>query len=94
MARGRNDGRTVLIVPEVKGNETIGMTLLHVTFAENLPGDAMRTILSGYQGRYSALKDAVTETLPDFDDRALAGFEVVELLTEPVYVLADRWPRA
>ena len=81
-------------MPEVKGNETVGLTLLHVAFPERLPGDVMRTMLSGYQDRYSALKDAVTETCPDFDDDVLGGFDVVELLTEPVYVLADRWPRA
>jgi glucosamine--fructose-6-phosphate aminotransferase (isomerizing) len=94
VARGRNDGRTVIIVPEVKGNETVGLTLLHVAFAKRLPGEVMRTTLSGYQGRYSALKDAVTETVPEFDDDVLATFDVAELLTEPVYVLADRWPRA
>jgi glucosamine--fructose-6-phosphate aminotransferase (isomerizing) len=94
VARGRNDGRTVIFVPEVKGNETIGLTLLHARFADRLPGEVMRTMLSGYQGRYSALKDAVTETLPEFDDHDLGGFGVIELLTEPVYVLADRWPRA
>jgi glucosamine--fructose-6-phosphate aminotransferase (isomerizing) len=90
---GRNDGRTLVFVPEIKGNEAVGLTLLHVRFADRLTGDVMRTILSGYQGRYGALKDAVTETVPDFSDDALASFGVVELLTEPVYVLADRWPR-
>ncbi|HEX5586520.1 MAG TPA: SIS domain-containing protein [Acidimicrobiia bacterium] len=94
VARGRSDGRIVLFVPEIKGNETVGLTLLHVQFAEQLPGDVMRTILSGYQGRYGALKDAVTETVPDFDDAVLESFGVVELLTEPVYSLADRWPRS
>ena len=94
VARGRSDGRTLVFVPEIKGNEAVGLTLLHVRFAERLPGDVMRTILSGYQGRYGALKDAVTETVPEFDDDVLATFDVVELLTEPVYVLADRWPRA
>ncbi len=93
VVRGRNDGRTILIVPQVKGNETVGLTLLHVAFADKLPGEVMRTTLSGYQGRYSALKDAVTETVPEFDDDVLATFDVAELLTEPVYVLADRWPR-
>ena len=93
VARGRSDGRTVLIVPEVKGNEAVGLTLLHVQLADRLRGEVMRTLLSGYQGRYSALKDAVTETVPEFDDEVLETFGVVELLTEPVYVLADRWPR-
>ena len=34
LARGRSDGRTVLIVPEVKDNQTTGLTLLHVRFAD------------------------------------------------------------
>jgi glucosamine--fructose-6-phosphate aminotransferase (isomerizing) len=92
-ARGRNDGRTVLLVPEVKGNEVVGLTLLHVQLADRLTPDIARAVLQGYQGRYSALKDAVTETVPDFDDGVLATFDLADLLTEPVYVLADHWPR-
>ncbi len=89
--RGRADGRTLVIVPEVKHNQTVGLTLLHVEFAERLSPDAMRAVLQGYQGRYGALKDAVTETEPTFDDTVLGSIPVVELLTEPVYVLAERW---
>jgi len=88
---GRRDGRTLVIVPEVKQNQTVGLTLLHVRFVEHLPADAMRGVLQGYQGRYGALKDAVTETEPTFEDALLASVPVVELLTEPVYVLAERW---
>jgi glucosamine--fructose-6-phosphate aminotransferase (isomerizing) len=91
LARGRSDGRTVLLVPEVKGNEVVGLTLLHVALAPRLPADVVRAVLQGYQGRYSALKDAVTETVPEFDNALLEQFDVVDLLTEPVYVLADRW---
>ena len=87
------DGRTLLIVPEVKHNETVGLTLLHVDFAARLASDTMRAVLQGYQGRYAALKDAVTETEPSFDDAVLADVPVIDLLTEPVYVLADRWHR-
>ena len=58
---------------------------------ETLPADVMGAVLKGYQGRYGALKDAVTETEPTFDDGVLATVPVVDLLTEPVYVLADRW---
>ncbi len=87
------DGRTLLIVPEVKHNETVALTLLHVDFAPLLSSDAMRTVLQGYQGRYAALKDAVTETEPSFDDAVLGDVPVIELLTEPVYVLAQRWHR-
>jgi glucosamine--fructose-6-phosphate aminotransferase (isomerizing) len=91
VARGRRDGRTMVIVPEVKDNVTVGLTLLHARFAPRLPAEVARTVLQGYQGRYGALRDAVTETTPTFDDAALATFDLVDLLTEPVYVLADRW---
>ena len=50
-----------------------------------------RGVLQGYRGRYAALKDAVTETEPAFDDSRLADVDLVDLLTEPVYVLAERW---
>ncbi|HEY7107643.1 MAG TPA: SIS domain-containing protein [Acidimicrobiia bacterium] len=91
VARGR-DGRTLVFVPEVKGNQTVGMTLLHADFAPRLAPDAARSVLQGYQGRYGALKDAVTETVPAFDDSVLGDLDVFELLTEPVYVMARRWP--
>jgi glucosamine--fructose-6-phosphate aminotransferase (isomerizing) len=90
-ARGRNDGRTVILVPETKDNEVTGITLLHVRFADTLSADVMRQVLSGYRHRYTALVDAVTETEPRFDDSRLAEFPAVDLLVEPVYVLADRW---
>jgi glucosamine--fructose-6-phosphate aminotransferase (isomerizing) len=92
--RGRRDDRTLVIVPEVKHNETVGLTLLHVRFADHLAPDAMRAVLQGYQGRYGALKDAVTETEPTFDDALLGAVPVIDLLTDPVYVLADRWRRS
>ena len=41
--------------------------------------------------RYAALKDAVTETEPTFRDDLLGEQPVIEILTTPVYVLADRW---
>lgn len=91
--RGRADGRTIVLVPEVKNNQTVGLTLLHVQFAGQLPAEAMRAVLQGYQGRYGALKDAVTETEPTFDDGVLGTIPVIDLLTEPVYVLAERWRR-
>ncbi|MFA5883531.1 MAG: SIS domain-containing protein [Acidimicrobiia bacterium] len=89
--RGRRDGRTIVMVPEVKQNQTVGLTLLHVRFADHLPAASMRAVLEGYQGRYSALVDAVTETEATFDDDRLATLRVMELLTEPVYVLAEHW---
>jgi glucosamine--fructose-6-phosphate aminotransferase (isomerizing) len=91
VARGRRDGRTVVIVPEVKDNETVALTLLHAKFVDTLPAEVARTVLQGYQGRYGALRDAVTETAPTFDDSVLATVDLVDLLTQPVYVLADHW---
>ena len=51
-------------------------------------------MLQGYgggHGRYAALKDAVTETEPTFDDARLADVALVDLLTQPVNVLAEKW---
>ncbi|MFA9564645.1 MAG: SIS domain-containing protein [Acidimicrobiales bacterium] len=91
VAKGRSDGRTVLIVPEVKDTEPVGITLLHVNFVDQLPVDTMRSVLEGYRGRYSALEDAVTETEPTFREDLLGTLPVVDLLADPVYVLADQW---
>ncbi len=91
MARGVSDGRTVVLVPEAKGHQVTGMTLLHLRFEEFLPADRAKAVLRGYRTRYSALADAVTETEPHFDDARLGHEPIVELLTEPVYELAKRW---
>lgn len=91
IARGRSDGRTVLIVPEVKGTETVGLTLLHCRFPEHLPASVMRGALRGYRNRYSALRDAVLETEPSFDEQLFEQVPVIELLDAPVPVLAERW---
>ena len=91
LARGRSDGRTFIIVPEVKENQTTGLSLLHVQLAESLPLPALRAVLHGYRNRYQALKDAVTETEPAFRDDLLATVPLVELMTEPIYDLAEHW---
>ncbi len=91
VVRGASDGRTVVLVPEVKGAHVTGMTLLHVRFVDFLdPADAA-AVLAGYRGRLSALSDAVTETEPHFDQARLGEVPIVDLLTDPVYVLAERW---
>ena len=91
VVRGASDGRTVVLVPEVKGSQVTGMTLLHVRFKDRLDADAAKRVLSGYRTRYSALADAVTETETSFDDSMLGEVDIVDLLTEPVYALATRW---
>jgi glucosamine--fructose-6-phosphate aminotransferase (isomerizing) len=91
VAVGRSDGRQVVLVPEVKGNQCTGITLLHVRFHEHLAPAVMRAVLEGYRGRYAALRDAVTETEPTLREDLLADLPVVDLLTAPVLVLAGRW---
>jgi len=91
VAVGLSDGRSVLLVPEVKGNQCTGITLLHVRFHEHLPVPVMRSVLEGYRHRYEALRDVVTETEPVMRDDLLGTLSVVELLTAPVFVLAAAW---
>jgi glucosamine--fructose-6-phosphate aminotransferase (isomerizing) len=94
VARGVSDGRTVILVPEVKGAQVTGMTLLHVRFHDRLAAEDAERVLGGYRTRLSALADAVTETEPQFDSSRLGEEPIVDLLTEPVYELAKRWRRA
>jgi glucosamine--fructose-6-phosphate aminotransferase (isomerizing) len=89
-ARG-GDGRTIVIIPETKGNEVTGITLLQVRFHDRVPAEVAAAVLDGYQTRLAALRDAVTEIEPTFRDEVLADVPVVDLLVEPVHVLAERW---
>src|SRR5262249_9037254 len=57
VVRGRVVGRTLILVPEVKSNQTTGLTLLHVRFHDRLQGDAARRVLEGYRDRYQAIAD-------------------------------------
>ena len=91
VAKGRSDGRSIIIVPELKDNITTGLTLLQVRFADQLSPAAARGVLQGYRNRYSALRDAVMETEETFREDLLADQGVDDLLTLPINVLADRW---
>ncbi len=93
VAVGRSDGRTIAFVPEVKGGETTGITLLHLAFHDRLPADVMRGVLQGYDRRYDRLVDWVTETEGSFDDSLLGELPVGELLIEPISDAADHWRR-
>ncbi|MDQ4096747.1 MAG: hypothetical protein M3144_02610, partial [Actinomycetota bacterium] len=93
VARGGADRRTVVIVPEVKEGEVTGVTLLHARFHDLLPAETAGAVLGGYLDRYEALIDAVTEREPAFDPAVLGEVPIVELLTQPVHVLAERWRR-
>ena len=91
VTRGRVDDRIVAIVPEVKGAQTVGLTLLHLELADRLPADVARSVLSGYRHRYTALRGAITETEPELDDALLAGVPSWTSSTLPIASLADRW---
>lgn len=91
VARGRNDNRLVVIIPEAKDTVTTGLLLLHVDIAERLPAATARSVLRGYRRRYQSLKDSVTETEDVFRDDLLAEQDVSDLLTVPILDLADRW---
>ena len=91
VARGRSDGRTVILVPEVKANTSTGITLLQVRFHPRLDAATMRGVLVGYDRRYDRLVDWVSETEGAFDDRLLGELPVEELLIEPISDTADHW---
>ncbi|MDP8992493.1 MAG: SIS domain-containing protein [Actinomycetota bacterium] len=91
VAKGRSDGRTVVLVPETKAGQVTGMTLLHARFHELLPAEQAQAVLLGYRDRHAALVDAVTETEPVFSEEVLGRVPLIDLLTEPVHVLAERW---
>jgi glucosamine--fructose-6-phosphate aminotransferase (isomerizing) len=91
VARGAADGRTVLIVPEVKDKQATGLTLLHVTLRDDLAVGTLRSVLEGYRERYTALRDAVLETEPAFRDDVLTTVDITELMTDPINDLARCW---
>ncbi len=91
VASGRSDGRTVIIVPEIRQGVAVGLLLLHVRFVDRLPAATARSVLQSYRRRYQALRDAVTETEDELDETVLAAQPVLDLLTVPILDLADRW---
>ena len=91
VTRGREDGRTLVIVPETKDDRATGLTLLHVRFHDHVQVAAARGALQGYRNRWSALRDAVLETEPTFREDLLERVPTADLLVEPIRALADRW---
>jgi glucosamine--fructose-6-phosphate aminotransferase (isomerizing) len=91
VARGRSDGRTFVLVPEVKGYEVTGLTLVHVALRDRVSFEVARQVLRGYRNRYAALEDQVTETELTFRDELLAELDLADLLTEPVAALSEHW---
>ncbi|MCP3993060.1 MAG: SIS domain-containing protein [Actinomycetia bacterium] len=85
------DGRVVLIVPEVKDEQTTGLTLCHLQLNQNLGASTARTVLQGYRNRYRQLFDVVTERQPTFREDLLADVSTVDLLTAPISDVAANW---
>ena len=90
VTRGAHDGRTIVLVPEVKDAEAVGLTLLHITMVDRLSPGTVRSVLEGYRNRYGKIRDAVCETEPSLRDDLLAAVPVEDLLTDEVGAIADR----
>lgn len=86
-----SDGRTVLIIPEVKDSQATGLTLCHVKLQDDLGSGVARSVLQGYRNRYRQLVDVVTEREPTFREDLLAEVSTVDLLTAPISDVASRW---
>ena len=91
VARGRKDGRTVILVPEIKGSSTVGITLMHVQFCDTLAPAVARQVLQGYDRRYDRLVDWVTETEGSFNEDRLGEVSIADLLILPVSESANLW---
>ena len=93
VARGRSDGRTVMIVPESKDTHVDRARAPPCAVPRPAGGRRARAgVLKAYRDRYDALRDAVTETEPPFDDeRARHDFRWSTCSPRPCTCLADHW---
>ncbi len=91
LTRGLRDGRLIVLVPEIKGGDTVGVVLLHVELHERLTAAAAADVLRRYRDRYSRLRYAVTETESSFDEALLAEVPAEDLLVGELAAVAARW---
>ena len=91
LTRGLRDGRLILLVPEIKGGDTVGLVLLHVDLHERLEPAVAADVLGRYRDRLSRLRYAVTETEAFFDEALLAGVPTEDLLVGDLAAVAARW---
>ncbi|MDE0653734.1 MAG: SIS domain-containing protein [bacterium] len=93
LTRGLRDGRLILLVPEIKGGEVVGLVLLHVDLHERLEPAVAVDVLRRYRDRFSRLRYAVTETEASFDEALLAQVPTEDLLVGDLGTVAARWRR-
>ena len=93
ITKGRHDQRIIILVPEVKDKQTVGITLLHVELQDFLSEQAARHVMEGYKDRYTAISDYVTETEPTFRSDILSSIPVADLLIAPIEDLLSYWSR-
>ena len=91
LTRGLRDGRLILLVPEIKGGDTVGLVLLHVDLHERLEPAVAADVLGRYRDRLSRLRYAVTETEASFDEALLAEVSTEDLLVGDLAAVAARW---
>ncbi|MFV1957879.1 MAG: SIS domain-containing protein, partial [Planctomycetota bacterium] len=90
VAVGRSDDRPIILVPVRSRGACTGIVLLHARFHEHLDASTVRSVLGGYRNRYALIRDAVAETGAVLRDEDLMRMRILDLLTEPVLVVADR----
>ncbi len=93
ITKGRHDQRIIILVPEVKDKQTVGITLLHVELQDFLSEQAARHVMEGYKDRYTAISDYVTETEPTFRSDILSSIPVADLLIAPIEDLLSYWSK-
>ena len=91
LTRGLRDGRLILLVPEIKGGEVVGLVLLHVDLHARLEPAIAADVLGRYRDRLSRLRHAVTETEASFDEALLAEVPTEDLLVGDLAAVAARW---
>ncbi len=91
VAKGRHDGRLIILIPEVKDKQSVGLTLMHIQLRDQLSEQAARHVLQGYQNRYTKIFDYITETEPTFRSDILSTIPVENLLIMPIEELAKLW---
>jgi hypothetical protein len=64
--------------------------LLHARFHDDLDAASVRRVLTGYRNRYALIRDALVEARGEFADEDLTRMHVLELLTQPVLVVAQK----